>query len=80
MKKTIESSKPCGHISTIDVFDNSVMKVIARFPYDITDDLESHSAFIRAKMFAKVYADNCDFPHSHFSLIDKFDNSVWPVL
>lgn len=80
MKKTCKSSELRGHISTIDVFDNSVMKVIARFPYDVTDDLDCQCAYIRAKLFAKAYVDNCDFPRSQFSLIDKFDNSVWPVL
>lgn len=79
MEKTIKSSTPCGHISTIDVFDNSVMKVIARFPYDVTDDLDSQCAYIRAKIFAKAYADNCDYPRTQFSLIDKFDNSVMSI-
>lgn len=80
MKKTSKSSELRGHISTVDVFDNSDMQVIARFPYDVTDDIDSLSAYTRAKMFVKFYADTCDYPRSRFSLMDKFDNSVWPVL
>lgn len=64
----------------LNVFDNAEMRVIAQFPYDVTDYLDGSCAFIRAKLFVKSYADNCGFPHSFFSIIDKYDNTVWPVL
>ena len=80
MKKTKRPVHLKRNTFTVNVFDNVEMRVIARFPYDVTDDLDAQCAYIRAKMFVKEYAHHCDFKISQFSLVDSFDNSVNSVI
>ena len=79
MAKTIKSPKLRGIVSTVDVFDNSEMCVIARFPYSVIDELDRRCAYVRARMFVRAYSDNCDYSLSQFALINQFDKSVIPV-
>lgn len=64
----------------INVFDIAEMRVIAQFPYDVTDHLDGSCAFIRAKFFLETYAETHGFPCSNFSIIDTCDNTVLPFL
>lgn len=78
----VESSKKvtsCGEITTIDIFDSFVMRVIARFPYVRTDELDFECAVRRARLFTKVYAENIGFSLTQFCLIDKGNNTVWTI-
>lgn len=78
----VESSKKSalrGEITTIDIFDSAEMRVIARFPYVSTDDLDFEVAVRRARLFAKSYCSNTGFSLSQFCLIDKRDNTVWTI-
>lgn len=80
MKKNQQPKHHTRDISYINVFDNVEMRVIAQFPYDVTDHLDDSCAFIRAKVFAKSYIEQFGYPRSFFSIIDVYSNTVWPVL
>lgn len=78
----VESSKKVtlrGEITTIDIFDSSEMRVIARFPYVRTDELDFECAVRRARLFTKTYASNIGFSLTQFCLIDKRDSTVWTI-
>lgn len=76
MSKTTKSQKLRGIISTVDVFDNSELSVIARFPYSVVDELDRRCAYVRARMFVRMYSANCNYPLSQFALINQSDKSV----
>lgn len=75
MVKSLKKSK----ITTVDIFDGSEMRVIARFPYVSTDDLDFECAVRRARLFVKTYASNVGFSLTQFCLIDDRDMTVWTI-